>query len=122
MNVVLLRSLFTFLWTLLLVVPGIIKAISYSQTLFIAIDNPEISANDAIDKSKEMMNGYKWKYFLLALSFIGWIILGIFTLGIGFLWIIPYISIANAKFYEDLKNQTTAPVAAQVNHSSEAII
>ena len=99
----LLMMLFILLWMLLLIVPGIIAAISYSMAFFIMRDNPDIKAMEAIDASKKMMYGYKWKYFCLGLRFIGWIILGILSLGIGFLWIAPYMSISQAKFYDDVK-------------------
>jgi len=98
-----LRMLFVFLWLLLLIIPGIIAAISYSLSFYIMSDNPNIGVKEAIDKSKEMMYGYKWKYFCLCLRFIGWILLGILSLGIGFLWIMPYMTISSAKFYEDVK-------------------
>ena len=99
----LLMALFVFLWMLLLIIPGIIAALSYSMAYFIMSDDPNIGVMEAIDKSKKMMYGYKWKYFCLGLRFIGWMILGILSLGIGLLWIIPYIYISYAKFYEDLK-------------------
>ncbi|MDR0711794.1 MAG: DUF975 family protein [Prevotellaceae bacterium] len=98
-----LMSIFIFLWTLLLIVPGIIAAISYSQTFYILVDNPSIDPLDAISKSKKMMYGYKWKYFCLGLRFIGWFLLCILTLGIGFLWLAPYMQTSAAKFYDDLK-------------------
>ena len=99
----LLMMLFIFLWLLLLIVPGIIAAISYSLAFFIMSDDPDIGVMDAINKSKKMMNGYKWKYFCLGCRFIGWCLLGILSLGIGFLWIAPYMYISSAKFYEDVK-------------------
>jgi uncharacterized membrane protein len=99
----LLMVLFILLWMLLLIVPGIIAAISYSLAFFIMSDDPNIRAIDAINKSKKMMYGYKWKYFCLGCRFIGWCILGILSLGIGFLWIAPYMSVSTAKFYEDVK-------------------
>ena len=99
----LLRGLFIFLWTLLLIIPGIIAQISYSLAFFILSDEPEIGAMDAINKSKKMMYGYKWKYFCLCCRFIGWFILGVLSCGIGFLWITPYLNISFAKFYEDVK-------------------
>ena len=99
----LLMLLFVFLWTLLLIIPGIIAAFSYSLVFYIMTDDPNIGAMEAIDKSKKMMYGYKWKFFCLCLRFVGWILLGILTLGIGFLWIIPYLSVCYAKFYEDIK-------------------
>ena len=105
----LLRSLFIFLWTLLLIIPGIIAAISYSMTFYILADDNSIGAMDAIDKSKKMMDGYKWKCFCLGLEFLGWALLCILTLGIGLLWLIPYYHVSMAKFYDDLKaNSLTA--------------
>ena len=92
-------SIFVFLWTLLLIIPGIIKSISYSQTFFVLKDHPEYSITEAITESKKIMQGYKWKYFLLNLSFIGWGILSLFTLGIGLLWLTPYITTSLASFY-----------------------
>jgi uncharacterized membrane protein len=99
----LLVVLFTFLWALLFIVPGIIAGISYSQTFFILADDETIGASEAMKKSKKMMYGYKWKYFCLKLRFIGWALLSILTLGIGFLWIAPYMSVSAAKFYDDIK-------------------
>ena len=99
----LLMVLFIFLWMLLLIIPGIIAAIAYSQTFYILAEDDAISSMDALKKSKEMMDGYKWKYFCLGLRFIGWALLCIRTLGIGFLWLSPYIQISYAKFYEDIK-------------------
>ncbi len=100
----LLRSVYIFLWTLLLVVPGIIKSYSYAMTMFVLRDNPHMSADEAITESMHLMSGHKWKLFRLDLSFIGWICLGVITFGIGFLWISPYMAIARAKFYDDLKS------------------
>jgi len=73
------------------------------MSYFIMYDSPEIKPLEALKKSETMMKGYKGKYFLLCLSFIGWVLLGIITLGIGFLWIIPYIWLTQANFYENLK-------------------
>lgn len=101
----LLMMLFVFLWSLLLIIPGIIAAIGYSMTFFILTDEPELGASDALAKSKRMMRGYKWKYFCLNLRFIGWGILCMISLGIGFLWLIPYMQISYAKFYEDVKTE-----------------
>ncbi len=100
----LLMVLFIFLWALLLIIPGIIAGLAYSQTFYILAEDDTIGSMDALRKSKEMMNGYKWKYFCLGLRFIGWALLCILTLGIGFLWLSPYIQVSYAKFYEDLKN------------------
>jgi len=99
----LLQSIFIFLWMLLLIIPGIIASLSYSMAFFIMSDDPNIEIMEALDKSKKMMYGYKWKYFCLGLRFIGWIILGILSLGIGLLWVVPYLHVSHAKFYEDIK-------------------
>ena len=102
----LLQAIYTFLWTPLLVIPGIIKNYSYAMTDFILKDQPELANNAAIEKSMAMMDGNKMKLFLLDLSFIGWAILCLFTFGIGFLFLQPYVQSAHAAFYEDLKAQT----------------
>lgn len=99
----LLIMLYTFLWALLLIIPGIIKQYSYSMTYFIMEDDKTISKNAAIKKSMNMMDGYKMDLFLLDLSFIGWYLLTIITCGIGLLWVLPYHETARAAFYESLK-------------------
>lgn len=99
----LLTTIFTLLWTLLFIIPGIMASYSYSMIFYILSDNPELSAMEALIKSKEMMMGFKWKLFCLHLSFIGWSLLSIITLGIGFLWLTPYMYSSIAIFYEDLK-------------------
>jgi len=101
----LLQGIYTMLWMLLLIVPGIIKSYSYAMTSFILKDHPELQYDSAINKSMEMMSGYKMKLFLLDLSFIGWGILRCFTLGIGFLFLGPYMQASRAGFYEDLKKE-----------------
>ena len=103
----LLVVVFTFLWTLLLIIPGIIKSYAYSMTFFIVHDDSAIGSNDAIELSMKMMKGNKMKLFLLDLSFIGWYLLGLLSLGIGYLWIIPYHYTARAAFYENLKETYT---------------
>ncbi len=99
----LLTLIFTILWTLLLIIPGLIKSYAYSMTFFIINDDPQIGANEAIERSMQMMDGYKWKLFCLHLRFLGWIILGVLSLGFGLLWVYPYILTAMAHFYEDRK-------------------
>lgn len=106
----LLVGIFTFLWALLLIIPGIIASLSYSQAFYILSDNPQIGVMDAIRQSKEMMKGRKWKYFVLQLSFIGWGLLSVLSLGIGFLWLIPYIQTTEANFYNDLKFSSLTPI------------
>ena len=99
----LLMVIFTLLWTLLLIVPGIIASYRYSQTWFVLADNPQMDALDAIRRSKLLMQGNKWKYFCLGWRFFGWLQLGILSLGIGMLWLAPYMRMSYAKFYDDLK-------------------
>lgn len=102
----LLQLIYTVLWYLLLIIPGIIKSYSYSMTYYILKDNPELKNNAAIEKSMQMMDGHKMDLFLLHLSFIGWAILCLLTMGIGFIFLIPYMYTAQAHFYEDLKKQS----------------
>ena len=99
----LLINIFVGLWLLLLIVPGIIAIIRYSMSYYIMYDNPELTATEALDSSKEMMDGEKMNLFILWLSFLGWFILGLVTLGIGFIWITPYYNAAKTAFYENLK-------------------
>ncbi|HEY4503050.1 MAG TPA: DUF975 family protein [Candidatus Paceibacterota bacterium] len=105
----LLMILFILLWALLLIVPGIIAALSYSQTFFILAEDKSIGARDAIRKSKAMMNGNKKKLFFLSLRFFGWFLLCILTLGIGFLWFLPYIQVTMAMFYDDISGRSLPP-------------
>lgn len=99
----LLMVLYVVLWSLLLIIPGIIAAISYSQTFYILADSEGMHGADALRKSREMMRGYKWKYFCLGWRFLGWFFLCILTFGIGFLWLVPYMQVSYANFYEDIK-------------------
>lgn len=103
----LLVGIFTVLWSLLLVVPGIVKAYSYSLTPYILVDDPDISVREAIRKSQRLMQGQKFNLFWLELSFIGWHILCILTCGIGYLWFYPYYMTAHAAFYQNLRNSRT---------------
>lgn len=100
----LLMYIYAALWTLLLIIPGIVKGCSYAMTDFILRDRKDLSGNAAISMSQAMMAGHKMDYFLLELSFLGWGILCIFTLGIGFFWLVPYMAAARANFYEEVKN------------------
>jgi len=95
----LLVLLFTILWGILFIIPGMIKSLAYSQVNYLYKDHPEWKVTELITESRKLMKGYKWKLFLLCLSFIGWGILCIFTLGIGLLWLIPYINTSLAEFY-----------------------
>ena len=97
-----LESLFIALWSILFVIPGIVKSYSYAMSFYIKNDDPSADWKTCIDKSREMMNGYKMKLFLLDLSFIGWYILGALCLGVGTLFVVPYHAQARANFYEEL--------------------
>ncbi len=110
-----LQLIFVLLWMILLIIPGIIAAISYSQTFYIIADDDSIGPLQAIKKSKEMMMGNKWKYVCLGLRFIGWILLCILTLGIGLLWLIPYMSISYAKFYDDISGKEVIVEETQID-------
>ena len=98
-----LISLFTTLWSLLFIIPGIIATYSYSMTLYILLDNPDMKVMDAIKESKEMMKGHKMDLFILQLSFIGWMLLGALLIFIPYLWLIPYMNITMCNFYNNLK-------------------
>lgn len=102
------------LWSLLLIIPGIIKALSYAMTPYILEDNPELSASDAIHLSRTMMKGHKFDLFYLFLGFLGWLLLSILTLGIGLLWLIPYMQTAFAAFYQEVKDDMGDDFEAQI--------
>jgi uncharacterized membrane protein len=104
LGISLLRAVFICLWALLLIVPGIIKAYAYSMTAYIAEDNPELGPKECLDQSQAMMQGHKMDLFILDLSYIGWILLGFVSFGIGFLWISPWMEMAHIRFYEELKD------------------
>lgn len=101
----LLMLVYIILWTLLLIIPGIVMALAYSLTFFILADDKTIRPKEAIQKSKQMMYGYKLKLFYLILIFFGLSLLCMLTLGIGFLWLIPFAYITMAAFYEDIKDR-----------------
>lgn len=96
----LLMGIYITLWTMLFIIPGIVKCFSYTMTSFILNDHPGLSMNRAITESRRIMKGHKREYFLICFSFIGWFILSIVTFGIGFLWLIPYFYTTKAAFYE----------------------
>ena len=110
----LLQGIYTDLWSLLLVVPGVIKYYSYAMTDYILKEEPEMKNNAAIEKSMAMMENNKMKLFLLDLSFIGWALLAIVTFGIGFLFLQPYMQVSRAAFYEDLKAQQGGNIEVDV--------
>lgn len=100
-----LVGLFTFLWSLLFIVPGIIKSYSYSMAMYIWAENPKMTALDAISASKQIMEGHKMDLFVLQLSFIGWILLGCVTCYLGFIYVVPYMNTAVVNFYQSIKPQ-----------------
>lgn len=98
----LLRALYTFLWSLLFIIPGIVAGFSYAMTDYILAENPELTADEAITQSKTMMYGNRFRLFCLQLSFIGWDILATLVFGIGHLWLTPYKQAAYAAFYREV--------------------
>ena len=98
-------GLFTMLWSLLLYIPGIIKGLSYSMSMYILAENPDMPALEAIDRSKKMMDGHKMELFVLMLSFIGWYLLCMVTFGIAAIYVVPYMSATLANFYNNIKGQ-----------------
>ncbi|MCE5236614.1 MAG: DUF975 family protein [Clostridiaceae bacterium] len=104
-GLMLFMGLFVFLWSLLLFVPGIIAAYRYSMAPYLMAQHPEMGIRDAVRESKRLMRGHKWRLFCLQLSFIGWAFLCIFTFGIGYLWLVPYVQTSTAAFYLDRTGQ-----------------
>jgi uncharacterized membrane protein len=103
--------LWILLWTLLFIIPGIVKTIAYSQTYFIITEFPEISVTRALDISKRITKGYKGDLFVMWISFIGWGLLSCITCGIGFIWLVPYISMSMTNAYHGLmKNALEAQI------------
>ena len=107
----LLVSLYTFLWSLLFIIPGIVKSYSYAMTPYILLDRPELSATEAIKESEKMMNGHKMDLFILELSFIGWIFLSVLTCGVLILYVEPYMAATKSAFYLELKGPDPEPEA-----------
>ena len=101
----LVNSIFIALWSLLLVVPGIIKTYAYAMSTYIMAENPGMSQSECRKESMRMMIGHKWRLFCLHFSFIGWYLLCALTFGILTFWVTPYVRTAEAAFYEDLKSR-----------------
>ena len=98
----LLQGLYVFLWSLLFVIPGIVAGYSYAMTSYILAEHPKLTASEAIEQSKQMMYGHRFRLFCLQFSFIGWDILTSLTFGIGYLWLTPYKQAATAAFYREV--------------------
>lgn len=113
-----LRGLYTTLWTLLFIIPGIVKSFSYAMTPFIMAENPDMTANEAITASRELMDGHKAELFVVRLSFIGWVLLSSLSFGIGYLFLNPYMNAADAAFYRTI---TSTPEVQQssINYISQ---
>ncbi len=103
-----LTGVYILLWSLLLYIPGIIKGIAYSQTMYILAEDPTLGANEAITRSREMMDGHKMEYFVLCLSFIGWMLLAPFTFGLLYIWLMPYMQATMTNYYKYLKGEIVA--------------
>jgi uncharacterized membrane protein len=101
----LLRTIYLILWTLLLIIPGIIKSFAYRMVPYILADNPSIGASRAIELSNEMTQGEKWEMFVLDLSFIGWYLVGLLALGFGVLFVMPYEDATKAELYLHLRDR-----------------
>ena len=100
-----LRDLYTFLWGLLFIIPGIVKSYAYAMTPFIMAENPDMTANEAIEASQQLMDGHKGALFFLDLNFLGWGLLATLTMNLGYIFLNPYKNAAYAAFYKEL----TAP-------------
>ena len=97
-----MTSIFIFLWTLLLIIPGIIKSYAYSMAIYVQQDQPNKDWSYCLNRSKELTKGHKWDLFVLDLSFIGWYIVGFLCLFVGTLWVRPYYEMTKANFYLEL--------------------
>lgn len=95
----------SFIGACLLMIPGLILGLAYTMVPFILHDHPEINPIGVLTESRMMMKGHKWELFLLLLSFIGWLLLCIPTLGIGMLWLAPYMQMTITKYYEQLRTE-----------------
>ena len=98
-----LIAVFTFLWSLLFLVPGIIKGLSYSMAMYVLAEHPEMKATDAIKVSQQIMEGHKMEYFMLLLSFFPWLLLTAVTFGIASIYVTPYLQLTVAQFYNNIK-------------------
>lgn len=98
----LMTFVFTFLWSLLFIIPGIVKQYSYSMAMYIKYDHPDYDWRQCIKESERLMSGHKGELFILDLSFLGWMIVGSLCLGVGTLWVNAYMNAAHSQFYENL--------------------
>lgn len=116
------RDIYTLLWTLLFIIPGIVKAYEYRMIPYILADNPDMDKDEVFRRSKEMMTGQKWKTFILDLSFIGWNILSILTIGLlGIFYVGPYKRATRAALYDTLKGDVIE-VSDVIEEAADAIV
>ena len=99
-----LSQLFVALWSLLFLIPGIVKSYAYSMAYYVKLDHPDYGWKACIDESRQLMDGHKWEKFVLDLSFLGWILVGVLCLGVGTLWVTPYMAATEAQFYEYVRS------------------
>lgn len=104
--IALMTSIYIFLWSLLFIIPGIIKYYAYSMSYYVKADHPEMDWSECIKTSRMLMKGHKFKLFVLQLSFIGWYIVGMLCLGIGVLWVDAYYRATEAQFYDSICGRT----------------
>jgi len=109
----LLTGIFILLWSLLFIIPGIVAAYRYAMTPYILAENPDMGVMDAIDASKELMRGNKFRLFCLHFSFIGWNLLAVLTFGVLSLWVHPYMEAANAAFYREISGSKPTDPAGE---------
>lgn len=110
-------GLFVYLAALVLMIP---KSFLYVLAMYIGFDNPNMSSKETVEKSSELMMGNRWRYFCLSFSFIGWVILGAFTLCIGYLWLVPYMSVSQIVFYDELVgNSNSNPLEVKKEDTTE---
>ena len=106
-----MQAIFIFLWSLLFIIPGIVKSYSYAMCMYVKSDHPDYDWRACLDTSRQLMQGNKWRLFVLDLSFIGWYIVGAMVVGIGTLWVTPYHQATRAQFYEALVSQYESGVS-----------
>ena len=115
----LLKTVYVLLWTLLFIIPGIVASYSYAMTNYILAETPELTASEALKKSKELMSGNRWRLFCLHFSFIGWDILAGITFTIGYLWLNPYKQAAVAAFYREISCSEIIAEVEEVTETTE---
>ena len=106
----LLSTLFVCLWSVLFIIPGIVKSYAYSMAYYVKVDHPEYDWRQCLKESEALTKGHKGELFVLDLSFIGWLIVGAMCLGVGTLWVMPYMELTKANFYNDLVAQQAGTV------------